>query len=426
MRSEYIFFVYFIFMILETNFDIGSLIAPVFLGFVMLDVIINHNKLVIKKLPKARGQGTALRAYYFLIAAQIVMTILIAPFNYTTYMYDSVKAFVATTILPLLVIIYFIPHIDIRKFLELLRGVGLAVGCLGVVETLTRRYVLSVFGIIGMGEFYTYAGTSNFRTLLFFMHPGVTAVFMVMAVIILLHMPFKKKIYQYIGHISLAVSIYGTKTRMMWLAYAIILAIYIIRKSDFLLKDRRIKKRVIFSVLGFAIIVSIGIVVFWDKVSAFTEQMLEYLYLVFDSSNVYVSRVIRTENLWNAVRYIFEDPIRLFYGGGLGYSNLFSANNGVTLYYGEVWNGGVDNQYVVFLLEIGVWGLIPFLICLVTSLIKYFKTTDFVTKIGCMFILLIGLGSISFSAMGWRVPVFILQMGMFIVVYAKGKGDALV
>ena len=139
-----------------------------------------------------------------------------------------------------------------------------------------------------------------------------------------------------------------------------------------------------------------------------------------------MSRVIRTENLWNAVRYIFEDPIRLFYGGGLGYSNLFSANNGVTLYYGEVWNGGVDNQYVVFLLEIGVWGLIPFLICLVTSLIKYFKTTDFVTKIGCMFILLIGLGSISFSAMGWRVPVFILQMGMFIVVYAKGKGDALV
>ena len=50
MRSEYLFFAYFIFMILEPNFDIGLLIALVFMGFIVLDIIWNQHNFFIKKL----------------------------------------------------------------------------------------------------------------------------------------------------------------------------------------------------------------------------------------------------------------------------------------------------------------------------------------------------------------------------------------
>lgn len=419
MRSEYLFFAYFIFMILEPNFDIGLLIALVFMGFIVLDIIWNQHNFFIKKLPKKRGQGVALNAYFFLIIVQILMAFITVPFNYTKYSYDAIKSFVSTTLLPLIVMIYFLPHINIRKFLELMRGFGLVVACFGFIETVTRHYILSTLGIGRENGFYSYAGTENFRTMFFFMHPGVAAIYMVMIFVLLLHMPFKKNIYQYIGHVFLAVSIYGTKTRMMWFAYIIIMLMFFMDRIRDIFKRCVIRKKTIYLTLTIGILSTIGVFIFRDAIESIIRKMFEYVHLLFDSNNVYVSRVIRYENIQNVIRYVIANPIKLLYGGGFGYSNLFSANNGVKLYYGDVWNSGIDNQYMEFLLEEGLWGVIPFLMCVMIAYIYYYRLKDEINKIGCMFIVLIGLGSISFCTMGWRLPVFILQIGLFIMIYVN-------
>lgn len=239
MKSEVILFALMLFLIFETYADMGFFLAVVLIGFICFDSIINHHKYRLRRLSK---QSKVFKSYLMLIIILAGITALAAPFYYTEYTYLGVKAFVANTIFLLLAMTYFAPYIDVKHFLVLFRGFGLFIGVLGLVETLTRRYL--IYSIFHFGYYdASTVGNSSFRTVLFFGHPTLCAMYIVAAFIILLYMPLKKMFWQYGAMLVFLIVLYGTKTRSLWLTFVIIFMLFMAERMKKVGKKEETKEK---------------------------------------------------------------------------------------------------------------------------------------------------------------------------------------
>ena len=216
--------------------------------------------------------------------------------------------------------------------------------------------------------------------------------------------------------ICIVVSIYGTKTRSVWIAVAMMLIMFVIDKAKFRPRLRKETLGRIFVVLAVFILFA---VIFRNQLQTMFFTISSYLNLAFDRNNQYVSRVVRVENLKNGLIYIKNNPLVLLIGNGLGFGNLFSVQHGVTLSYGAVWNAGIDNQYLSVVLETGIWGLIPIIIIPIYAFIHYFKSELTSDKVGYLVVVLIALLGMSFNIFGWRISTFLYFLGIFMTNGAK-------
>lgn len=412
MKSEIYLFLLFIFIIFETNFDIGVMIAFVFIGIVLLDCFFNKQKI---RVYTKKNQSVVLKTYLLMCFFQIVITIIVMPFEYSTYMYAGVKVFIANTIMIYLTMIYFISHIDIARFIKLIKAFAIVVGILGTIETFIKK---NIFSFINIGYFDTSSyGTKDFRTTLFFGHPAILAIFIVVGIASLLYFPCKKIGEQYVFLAFMLISLYGTKTRSMWLSVAIIVMLFIVDQISN--GKTKIKKKTIFSAFLIIAIFFALIITNYSTIINILSELENYLSLMFDSNNTYVSRVVRIKNISNVIQYLKANPINIFIGKGLGYETLFSKMNGVKLYYGDIWTSGIDNQYVTLVLQTGIWGVCSYIICVISAVVIFMQSKNNNIKLACLYVIIIGLSSVSIDSFGWRVCVFILQFG--IMVINKGK-----
>lgn len=412
MKSEVVLFILMVFLIFETYADIGFFLALVLVGFILFDSVTNHHKYRLRRLSR---QSKIFKSYMVLAAILIVTTVLAVPFYYTEYTYLGVKAFVANTIFLLLVMTYFAPYIDVGRFLVLFRGFGLFTGGLGLVETLARRYLMHSIFHFGYYDAGT-VGNNSFRTVLFFGHPTICALYIVATFVVLLYMPLKKMLWQYGAMLVLLIVLYGTKTRSLWLTFVTIFILFMAERVKKAGKKKKLKKKKIYYIFAIGILTAGLCIIFWPLISGTFSEINSYLALLFDSRNTYISRVIRQGNINNAINYLVSDPVNLFLGKGLGYEGLFSKQNGVKVYYGE-WTSGIDNMYISLLLQSGIWGFLAYIALLILAVLTFFnpKTDNVSVKIGCLFVIMVGVSSVSFDAFGWRVCVFVLQMGIILI-----------
>lgn len=415
MRSELIFFISLIFIIIEQNIDLGLWMGFIVCGFIILDMALNKHPFRITKFSK---YNTALKSYLMLIPLGIIETVLAVPINYSQFMVDGVKAFIANTILILLLIMYFIAYIDQSKFFQMTKKFGLMMAYLGVIETICKQYIF--YPVFNKSLDMSTIHTNNFRTTLIFGHPAITAIFMLFVFIILFYFPCKKTILQYFGCIAITITIYGTKTRAMWITFVFLICIMLAEKcKNFVRKNYYVKKKKIYI---FIIIGLVGIIVsvyLYPFISKQINVISGYLSLMFDRGNSYVSRVVRVGNIQNALKYVMTNPISILLGGGLGFGNAFSSQNGIVLSYGDVWKYGIDNQFVTLLLEFGVLGVVIYLISILYAFLAYFRTNDNESKMGSLFVVLIAFSSLSIDSFGWRTCTFILQIGLFLISSKK-------
>lgn len=405
--TELFFLIVLFVIIVEVNFDLGFVFAIIIMLCVILDCIFAKHNFVILNYA---NQTKFYKNYILILVLQIIMTLIALPFEYSESMLYGIKTFFANSILLLIVNGYFLFYLKIKRFFECFRILGVCIACLGAMETIVQRNILPLqIGNYNINSF----GTEYFRTVLFFGQPTIAAIFFVIVITTLLYIPLKNKSFQIFSLLILFYALYGTRTRIMWLCVILILFLY---WSDQIFNKKIVidKKKII--CLGLiAITLIVLIIYFAARLINIYKDLEQYILLMFDQNNNYGSRIVRMTNIYNAVDYWKKNPIFFLIGQGVGYDKVFSINNGVKLDYDKIWNSGVDNQYITLVLQAGIFSALFFIKLIIESIKKFFKTCSREIKIATLYIVIIGIASISMDSFGWRMCVFFLQFGILII-----------
>lgn len=406
-RNSYVLFFYFVFLIIEANIDVPVIYGAISIGVVIVAAFWSNKGIV--KIPEYHLLNSSIKVFIVYIVFTLVVTFFNMPYEYSNFMFDGIKSFIATVIIIFTVFLCVSVNVNWIKFYLLIRNFGGILSVIGVIETLSKSYIMyHIFGFIRPFS-VAYEKNSQFRTCLWFLHPSVAAFFFLVTIILCVYLPFKKQLVNYFVLSMLSICIYGTKTRGVWLSVFVVIIFFFIGKRKI---STKIKKDNVFRSLLF-LLVFVGLMYLERKrVQLILETIIDYLKLVlYDTS--YVSRTVRVENTKNVFNYLLQEPIYAVFGRGLGFGRKFSALNGVTLSYGAVWSAGIDNQYLTTILETGIINCIIFIVLAINSFNKFYKTENVIIKIGALVVIVVCMVSVFYETLSWHVLIFLLCAGLF-------------
>lgn len=127
-----------------------------------------------------------------------------------------------------------------ETFIKYLRNSGLILGCLGIVEGIIQKPFLSY---LTHQIVYPY---SPYRIVLIFSHPIVSGVFLTICFVALLEEPFKNSLLQFVTIITEIAALIFTRSRNSWLAFAIVLLIFAIKRMG---GRYNVNKKILFYIL---------------------------------------------------------------------------------------------------------------------------------------------------------------------------------
>ena len=275
-----------------------------------------------------------------------------------------------------IIILYFTQFSSRIYFFKVIRNFMALCSILGIIEYVTKfqfyQGFISVDAVARTYQIYGIPGTPDYRLILFFAHPIYFSVFLTVFLIILMYIPFNKKIvnifFEFIGLICLIL----TQSRSSWISFMIILILYLLASNKIKKINLRYIKEIFISIILMAMLIYIlGYIspAFFQNLSkAFIDRINALLISPETASGA------RLANL-SLLNYISNSLIIIF-GGGNGYAlGLLKAHPTV-----NGWNSAVDNQYLTFFIDYGILGLFIFLCFCIKCFKILFVSKDKIDK----------------------------------------------
>lgn len=365
--SALLFLIFVSLIILYLRVD-TPIFAILFLGIIFVVGILSTQKLAL-------GINNFQKTWLLFIVYTLSCTIIMENFIYNLDRVGTVKSSVFFLLI-YIIILYFAQFCDRVYFFKLLRNFLAGCSILGIVEWLTKFQFYTNFITMDSVKktylIYGVSGTPNYRLILFFGHPIFLSIFLAIFLLLLIYIPFGKKTTNVIFETAGLICLVLTQSRSSWLSFSIVLLLYAFASN----RIHQIRKKSIYDL----IIVSFLMVLLVFLLNYINPNGLKNLgYILFDRitntlANPESASGARLANL-SLINYIPNLWILIF-GGGNGYAlGLLKLNPSV-----NGWTNAIDNQYLTFLINYGVIGLLLFLLFMVKCIKIFLLSKDEINK----------------------------------------------
>lgn len=416
--SEILLIIFLIIIIADLNTQISFIYLAFAFTIILIELIFEKKRYI--HIAKPFSKNNIISSYNIFLIFELVATLVALPFENGKYLESGFQTFILSQLMTWIVIRCLYKKLDFQKFCNIYKIIIFILSIEGAYETFAREYILykASNGIIQAFNL-SYEHTQYFRTCMVFRVPSIAAVAILTELIILIYIPFKSTILQWISIILALICLYGTKSRIVWIATLIIfvyLLILILKgKNKNVSNQRRRGKRYKVVTALLLIVISAIILVYFNSKYKIAKNLIDYLSLMLSSESNYGSREIRLGNINNALNFLSRNPLRIFVGGGLGYGVKFSRFNAIHTTEGAMWNSGIDNEYVTILLESGIFGLFIYVSLLIKSLRLANKKNTLKSKIGVLIIITTIVTSFGFDIFWWKLDCLLLQLGILAI-----------
>lgn len=362
------------FFLLFLYIRISSILPFYFIfGFILLIGVISTQKLYI--------EINQLQKWWFIFIGYTLVTSIFANNILGVSTEGSAKSSIVFFLI-FIIVLYFVQFSDRICFFKIIRNFLAICSILGILEYITKfqfyRNLITVDNIERTYQIYGIPGTPNYRLILFFGHPIYFSIFLNIFLILLIYLPFNKKIINiFFGFIGL-ICLILTQSRSSWISLIIVLILYLFNSH----KINKIKLSRIIQIL-FSILILITFIyilfyinpAFFQSISTILTDRINTILISPETASG-----ARLANL-SLINYV-PSIIMIIFGGGNGYAlSLLKMHPTV-----DGWTNAVDNQYLTFLLDYGIIGLLIFLYFVIICIKTFFMSKD---KINKMIILLI-------------------------------------
>ncbi|WP_445506784.1 O-antigen ligase family protein [Niallia sp. 03190] len=353
----------------------------------------------------------------------------------STFVYDQKKSFIFAFTPFFLTSLYV--YIMIMKFGEKFKK-----------QFLTQfMIVMNIFSILNLyqvvfhkpfllgllaDKFYMYQysaiGTSSFRTISVFGHPILFGLFLIFAFVCNLFL-LKSGMWKYLLQVIVVLNIYSTGSRSSWIAFSLVLMLLLVLKL-FSFKKINVKitrKNILSMYLSFCIILT-GIGFLIINISTIANTIMTRFGDSLSNNSTDISNLQRTGAIELIMHNISESSLlhQLFGNGMFSVSN-FMLNHPIIIKN----FASTDNQYLTWLYEYGILGLLLMIIwiisLLLTNIVKH-PTTKY-NKICFYLLIVVSLELYFFEGIGAAWTDLSILIGFSVAVLSikqkEIKSDAL-
>lgn len=235
-------------------------------------------------------------------------------------------------------------------FLKIFKDTILILAFIAIIGVMIRR---DPFGFLKQGTpFVSIDATTNGAISTIFEFRHYYALFLVASIICLWNFPIKNMAINFICHIILLVNLILTNTRDAWIAFVLVLILYLFKKKKISITKNKI--------LG-GFIVLIALIVMFVLFSKFINNLFEMISSriqeISGSQNNYGGVAgVRGYTLVNGPKYILDNRTKyLMIGGGNGFAAEWLWYHPFGLL--TRWTAAIDVQYVTTFMNSGILGL---------------------------------------------------------------------
>lgn len=254
------------------------------------------------------------------------------------------------------------------SIIKKIRNFGFVMAILGCYEFVTHSAVfMKVVAVESRMYMQINIGTSSMRVRSIFLHPTICGVFMTLAWLCVLFMPYKKNWLNYLAKITIFLCLLGTQSRSNWIAFVIINLLYIWKKYK--KKGISFEKKDIVRAVILLVTTLIIAIIFNEYIRNIYQLVINRWIAGLDSNNAGNYNRVTMIKMGLEEWINFGIPEKIF-GAGSGYAKAFLLKHPI-----RGWNSAVDNQYLTVLLDFGLLGLIFFL-CLAGYIFRKVMVDD--------------------------------------------------
>lgn len=275
-------------------------------------------------------------------------------------------------LIPFLIILNFRRFCNRIQFLKTFRNFLSLISIMGIFEYFTKFqfYKFLIISSEAKDTFNIFGDvhSSQYRMTLFFGHPIYLGLLLDIFLLLLLFIPFKSTFLNILNILSGLTCLILTQARSAWLALFIVLIFYIIKEKKF--KNINLSKIFKLIIAFFCLLSILGLIFYINPNLINTISNLFWNRTNSTIISPYQSSGARIANL-NLIHDIPNAFVGIFGGGDNFAINLLKANPSI-----NGWTMAIDNQYLTFLLNYGLFGTTIFLIFLFNCVKEIFKTRN--------------------------------------------------
>lgn len=314
-----------------------------------------------------------------------------------------------------------------EKVIVYFRNIVLVCCLLGIFEYVfkVQFYSRLITSADAVNNFATYGNVVNslysYRTTLVFYHPIFYCMILAVGMICLIYYPFKSKWIQMAAFLLVAVNMLLTKSRSGWLALGAALVIWFFKEKKYLITrllcNRKKRNAVLKYLLIICIMFSAVMVVRRDLFTSMLEIIAERVASILDGtgagariSNLSLVRIAYAQGDWKLI----------LFGGGRYYAqDLLEQNPGK-----DNWINAVDNQYLTFLLDYGIIGILLIALVYIFAFRLFIRSAEKSDKAACLIIITVAIGSLFFEFFNQNTVNYIFMIAIALLTGSSaGKSD---
>lgn len=280
--------------------------------------------------------------------------------------------------------------IDIIKKI---RDFGFIDALLGCYEFFTHSSIFLPYITVKSRMFTQTLGTSKTRVQTVFMHPIICGVFMVVAWLCVLFIPYRKQWINYLAKVSIFLCLLGTQARSSWVSFVIVTAVYIAKIPKG--KTICLKKSKIGGMCALICLSLIGIIVFNEHIRQIYQIVVNRWMTSMNSNDA------GNYNRVTMIKMGIQEWMRLgagekIFGAGNRYAYTLLVNHPI-----RGWSGAVDNQYLTVLLDFGLCGFSMWLFLIGYTLKRISTSVDAISQLCGLSLLSMFISSFFYEMFSW-------------------------
>ena len=300
--------------------------------------------------------------------------------------------------------------INEQNVLYFFRNLGIIGGLLAIPEGITGKHFIA--NILGK-----YLALGSSRVLIFFNHPIVCGNILLISFCLLICMPLRNAMHQFIALLIMLIAIALTMSRSAWIAVLVVFIIYTSKKK----KTHRLKKSYFVGASFVLALLAISSVTFCSNIFY---DIINFFYLrIHNSLDAGEGHIVRIEIIINSFNYWANHIVSLLFGRGLNSGLLFLNAHPVSKFNGAfVWTAAIDNQYITLLHEVGLVGTTLIIIIIGRCFIRTIRAKERDAYLG-VGLSLVASSVILFFFEGFDYPLLVTIYIQLLLIFEKWALD---
>ena len=279
------------------------------------------------------------------------------------------------------------------KTLYFFRNMGFILSLLGCIEfAIKDSYFIRLISVRTRLMAIGNVGTSNFRVRTIFLQPMLCATMEVIFWFLIILLPYRKKIIEYVAMFVTLICLIGTQTRSSWIAFVVLNIVYLISLLSYKI---RISRKQLVSLFAFLLLTIVVSAIYKNEIA----NILEIIGNRWKSGmNIngasYYNRFVqmkRAKMIWEQ-----SDFLHKLFGRGNGYMLSYLYKHPIRGFF-----EAVDMQYAGILVDNGIIGLGLIFLIIIKTVFMFFKHNNRIIRLCCLCVLNILFSGLFYEIFGW-------------------------